>query len=63
MNHALVERRIRCPFCDEPQIILLDPSAGEQEYIEDCQICCQPLLIRVSADDGVLFGVDVDRAD
>lgn len=63
MNHALVERRIRCPFCDAAQTILLEPSAGDQDYIEDCQVCCQPMQIRVSADDGVLFGVDVDRAD
>ena len=26
----------------------IDPSIENQEYVEDCQICCNPILIRVS---------------
>ena len=36
---------INCPYCGEGQSILLDMSAGDQEYIEDCQICCQPITV------------------
>jgi hypothetical protein len=25
--------------------ILLDLSAGNQSYIEDCQVCCQPMQV------------------
>ena len=25
--------------------ILLDLSAGDQSYIEDCQVCCQPMQV------------------
>jgi hypothetical protein len=45
MNSAIVERRIRCPFCGESISILLDPSGGDQSYVEDCQVCCQPMQI------------------
>jgi hypothetical protein len=45
MNNSIVERRISCPFCAESMHILLDLSAGEQSYIEDCQVCCQPMQV------------------
>lgn len=42
---------IHCPYCGERIGILLDASAGEQDYIEDCQVCCRPISVRVSLDD------------
>ena len=35
--------------------LLLDASGGEmQEYVEDCEVCCQPWSVRVTIDqDGV----------
>ena len=49
----LQESSIACPYCGEVITILLDGSVQEQQYIEDCQVCCQPMDIRVtvSADD------------
>jgi hypothetical protein len=45
--NRLDEHSIRCPYCREPQTLLLDPSVGTQEYVEDCQVCCQPILLRI----------------
>lgn len=42
---------IDCPYCGERIEILLDASAGDQSYIEDCQVCCRPITVRVSIDD------------
>ena len=51
---------IQCPYCGESIEILVDDSAGEQRYIEDCQVCCRPITISVSLDeDG---GLRVDAA-
>ncbi len=37
-----------CPYCGEPNEIGLDAGSGEeQEYIEDCQVCCQPWQVVV----------------
>jgi hypothetical protein len=37
-----------CPYCGEVNEIALDPGSGsEQEYIEDCQVCCRPWRVRV----------------
>lgn len=43
LNH---ERNILCPYCGEAISIVLDISVEEQEYFEDCFVCCQPILIR-----------------
>jgi Cysteine-rich CPXCG len=42
------ETTVFCPYCGEPNHIALDPSGGRsQEYVEDCQICCQPWRVSV----------------
>ncbi len=42
---------IQCPYCGESIEILVDASAGDQRYIEDCQVCCRPIVITVTIDD------------
>ncbi len=42
---------ISCPYCGEPIEILVDESAGDQCYIEDCQVCCRPISLSVRVDD------------
>ena len=39
-----------CPYCGEPIQLLVDCSIPEQEYIEDCQVCCRPILIGAQID-------------
>ncbi|MCH7686745.1 MAG: CPXCG motif-containing cysteine-rich protein [Planctomycetes bacterium] len=37
-----------CDGCGEEIVIPIDPSAGvNQEYVEDCPVCCHPNVIRV----------------
>ncbi len=39
---------IFCPYCGAAIEIALDPSGGgRQDYVEDCQVCCQPWNVRV----------------
>lgn len=35
-----------CPFCGAEISMLLDFSAGAQTYVEDCEVCCRPILLR-----------------
>ena len=44
---GLEEKSISCPYCGEIISILIDGSVETQEYIEDCQVCCRPIDIRV----------------
>jgi cysteine-rich CPXCG protein len=39
---------VSCPYCGEINEIGLDPGSGnEQEYVEDCQVCCRAWTVRV----------------
>jgi hypothetical protein len=53
------EAQITCPFCWETLTILLDLSLPEQDYIEDCQVCCQPIRITYTSNDGVIISLNV----
>lgn len=50
---ALDSVQIQCPYCWETLEISVDPSVPEQEYVEDCQVCCQPILLTVVFDDNL----------
>jgi hypothetical protein len=62
MNRWLEERQIGCPFCSESITILLDVSAGSQQYIEDCQVCCRPMQVTLDVNDGEIASLQVDCA-
>ncbi|HKU78412.1 MAG TPA: CPXCG motif-containing cysteine-rich protein [Rhodanobacteraceae bacterium] len=45
---------IACPYCGEPIEIVVDDSAGDAVYVEDCPVCCRPMLVEVETNgDGV----------
>jgi hypothetical protein len=50
---------ITCPYCWEPIEISLDLSVDEQQQVEDCSVCCRPIVIRYSAAAGELASLDV----
>ncbi len=49
MNHQEAVN-ISCPYCGETIEVLIDCTYAEQEYIEDCQVCCRPVTFRVQID-------------
>jgi hypothetical protein len=57
------EAEVSCPYCGESMTIELDPDGGTtQEYVEDCQVCCQPWKVRVQYDDDGSAEVTVEEA-
>ena len=49
----LSEQPTNCPYCGELVSILVDGSQPQQDYFEDCEVCCRPMRLAVSiADDG-----------
>jgi len=43
-----------CPYCGEHVTIAVDPGGGPtQEYVEDCEVCCNPWDVSVRFLDGV----------
>jgi len=43
---------INCPYCGEPLEVAVDCSAGDQDYIEDCQVCCRPIELQLRISGG-----------
>jgi cysteine-rich CPXCG protein len=56
---ALDSVEVQCPYCWEMLDISVDPSVPDQEYVEDCQVCCQPIVIRVVLDEDLVPTVNV----
>ncbi|HKJ01374.1 MAG TPA: CPXCG motif-containing cysteine-rich protein [Longimicrobiales bacterium] len=55
---------ISCPYCGEHVEVLVDPTGGSvQEYVEDCEICCNPWNVRVLLDDDGNADVSVSTQD
>lgn len=48
--NSLDEKKVDCPYCGETIDVLIDPSVASQNYIEDCQVCCQPITFDVVVD-------------
>jgi len=51
----LTEQTISCPYCGEAISVLVDDSMNKQRYVEDCEVCCRPIVMDVllDADGGV----------
>ena len=41
---TLLSQSVQCPYCGEFFEALLDSSQDDCEYIEDCYVCCQPII-------------------
>jgi transcription elongation factor Elf1 len=46
MEHFFV-----CPYCGERISMVLDTSVKGQTYVEDCEVCCQPVEVRYAVKD------------
>jgi hypothetical protein len=51
MINQLVESRVQCPYCWERFTLLVDASIEQQEYVEDCEVCCRPIDFVIEIDD------------
>jgi hypothetical protein len=44
---------VDCPYCGERIELVVDSSAAPTEYVEDCEVCCRPMIVMLAlADDG-----------
>ena len=59
----LKEQSVSCPYCGETISVLIDDSLPEQNYIEDCEVCCRPIVFEVvvDADGSMLVSVRAEN--
>lgn len=41
-----------CPYCGELIELVIDNSLDEQSYVEDCSVCCRPIVVEVRCSEG-----------
>ncbi len=59
--NGLEPKQIQCPYCWELIEITVDCSVDSQEYVEDCEVCCQPIVMDVEISTDGLPKVQVTR--
>ena len=55
---------VSCPYCGESGDLLVDLAGGaHQEYVQDCEVCCHPWIVRVELDSHGVPSVSVTTLD
>jgi hypothetical protein len=63
MQDGVIEHGFVCPYCGEPITMLLDPAVGDQAYVEDCEVCCNPIDLRFRVEDGAVVSFSAAALD
>ena len=55
---------VNCPYCWEQYETQVDLTGGSSTYVEDCQVCCQPIELSLAvSDSGALVALLPNRMD
>ena len=54
-----VEVPYTCPYCFTDVTLLVDTSVGQQQYVEDCERCCNPIEFSVRCQGGAVTDLEV----
>ena len=61
MSQALTHNSIICPYCYSKFTTEIDHTAGNQEYYEDCRVCCNPIQLFIAIDeDGEIISIEAE---
>lgn len=55
----MLEHFFQCPHCWQEISMMLDTSISQQLYIEDCEVCCNPIELKLTFQDAVLQEFEV----
>jgi hypothetical protein len=57
------EHFFQCPYCWEEISMLFDSSITKQQYIEDCEVCCNPIEITALFENAELVSLEVNSIE
>ena len=55
----LVETALDCPHCGAEFSTMIDSSQGAHITVEDCAVCCRPIVFTVDCAPGEIFHLTV----
>tara|TARA_S200000501_G_C20601768_1_gene646250 strand:- start:559 stop:738 length:180 start_codon:yes stop_codon:yes gene_type:complete len=53
INHSFL-----CPYCFEIGLKLVDFSVPNQNFIEDCEVCCNPIEFSIEIKNGIIISFE-----
>jgi len=51
-----------CPYCWQEISVVIEPSEKSQSYIEDCEVCCNPLNLKFELEDHNVILFEASKA-
>jgi transcription elongation factor Elf1 len=57
------EHFFQCPYCWEQISMLIDSSQSQQVYIEDCEICCNPIQLSVTIENQEIISFQAENIE
>ncbi len=51
-----------CPYCAQRISMVIEELYGAQTYVEDCEVCCNPIEISYEVDDGKVVSLHAEKA-
>ncbi|WP_323788285.1 CPXCG motif-containing cysteine-rich protein [Psychroserpens sp.] len=57
------EHFFQCPYCWENISMLIDISQIKQSYIEDCEVCCNPIQLNISTENNEISSFDAQNIE
>ncbi|MBL3654530.1 CPXCG motif-containing cysteine-rich protein [Fulvivirga sediminis] len=58
-----LEHFFACPYCGETISMFLDISVRKQQYIEDCEVCCNPIQINYEFENETLLSFSANSIE
>jgi hypothetical protein len=43
--------------------MLIDVSQSQQQYIEDCEVCCNPIQLRITTENQEIMSFDAESIE
>jgi|MDTC01.1.fsa_nt_gb transcription elongation factor Elf1 len=61
--NKMLEHYFDCPHCWENQLKMIDSSISNQSFIEDCEVCCNPLEFNLTLSENELTSFSVNSIE
>lgn len=58
MNRLSETATVQCPYCWQEWDVTVDCSLARQEYVEDCPVCCRPVVLSITVVNGAVSDVE-----
>ncbi|WP_425077303.1 CPXCG motif-containing cysteine-rich protein [Psychroserpens sp. S379A] len=59
----MIEHFFQCPYCWETISMLVDISQSHQSYIEDCEVCCNPIQLIVNTENNEVLNFEAQNIE